>query len=158
MSRPDWTKLTLAERKEKVLPLVREGHSATEIALVFDNASRNAIVGFRHRHAKDIDRADKTREKPTKPKTSRRRETAKPKRATSPVAPTPIPAPEPQPEHAVPFLQANGSCKWPLWDRPSVNLDDMKVCGGARHDAGPYCAHHAERARRPGPDRAESQA
>lgn len=49
LDRPDWKSLTPPQRLEILEPHRVEGASASEMAMLFTNASRNAVIGVLHR-------------------------------------------------------------------------------------------------------------
>lgn len=141
--------MTTDERKEAVRPLIEEHMASTQIARHFANVTRNAIIGFCHRH--DIVLPNGVPKDGRKTVRSATPAKQKPKRAAPP---KPIRNTASKPvvqidqaqatETSVPFIVAvtEGRCKWPLWD------DDQTIgncCGAPRADVGSYCEHHAAR-------------
>lgn len=111
------------ERIEQLRTLWTQGRSASEIAAIFGDVSRNAVIGKAHRlglsgRPSPIKKAD-----------------AKPRR------------PEPQQRRlAVVHTFGERQCKWPVGDPKDP---DFHFCGCAAQPGMPYCAEHAAIAYQP---------
>ena len=148
--RPDWTKLKHEQRLVAIKAAMAPGKTAEEIALAFERATRNSIIGFCNRNKIDLpNKRPKGRQKKPSPK----RTPAPPRAKASPRPPigntvsVPLPKIETEPKQttSVPFGEIErGQCRWPLWDRFDTPETSM-CCGARRVEGSPYCENHAAR-------------
>lgn len=147
--RMDWHTAPAEKKLARIERLTASGKSAAEIADHFIGATRNSIIGFRGRHsAAQTPKAPKSDIQPRRPRTLRAKkkpDTGMP--VTRPAAilpPKPILLTAAPDSPRVPFFQAiaDGTCKWPLWEKVSDPPQDSPCCGSPRAPDRPYCAHH----------------
>ncbi|HET8726027.1 MAG TPA: GcrA family cell cycle regulator [Alphaproteobacteria bacterium] len=112
-----WTE----ERIERLRQLWGSGRSASEIAEILGDVSRNAVIGKAHRLGLS------GRPSPIKVK---RDEPAAPK----------APVPEQKSRGATILSLTERMCRWPLGDPKDSGF---RFCGKMAHAGSPYCAEHA---------------
>lgn len=174
MTRPDWRTLDSAEKASIIKAAQADKHpSATELAALFENCTRNSILGFFHRggaktyelrslmltqadgrnhHAakKSMRGKSKSGAKGLAFKIAKARKNGAtlddlmtPSMSTVPL-PTPVQAPTSDP---IPFISATASsCRWPLWDK-FESAETSMICGAHHSPGSPWCEFHADRAK-----------
>ena len=141
-----WTE----ERIEQLKNLWNEGLSASQIARVLGDVTRNAVIGKVHRLGL-AGRAGPVRAE--RPRTGRR-------------SPMHISAPQPEIVEEEPIVLEDGKfatvltindrmCRWPIGD-PSEN--EFHFCGRKPKAGSPYCEAHARKAYQPQPLRRDRRA
>ena len=140
------------ERVDTLKKLWLDGLSASQIAKLLGEVTRNAVIGKVHRLGLS------GRATPSQPA----RPAFKPPRPPRPLVTSPpvtrrvvVEAPPPEAKPA-PYVEERGSatvltlgahmCKWPIGD-PST--EDFSFCGRRSSDEGPYCIEHARLAYQP---------
>lgn len=127
------------ERVERLKRLWADGYSASIVAMMLGDVTRNAVIGKVHR-LELPPRGPRARQ-PRPPR--RMREKSPPKFAKAPVVPriaVKLTAPEPK-MLQVAELRSN-HCRWPVGDprKPGFGFCGEKVAPGSQ----PYCAYHQE--------------
>ncbi len=167
MTPPDWLTEPHAEKLAIVRDLTMAGKSTSQIAAHFSNATKNAIISFRLRHcgsmfkggmaemqsygaAAQAEARKKAGQTAAAKNRHAREQRAKARKAKENKA-APIMTPEPTSlpirtydlTHAVPLLEAESSqCRWPMWDRITGDVRDLKVCGAPTVSGSSYCPCH----------------
>ncbi len=137
----DWSALPTHERVEAVRPLVLDGLSASQIAGMFTNCTRNAVIGVVQRHlvkhgvklANSQMRAAPRvrRDRPTQPNVQRirRRREAEPVIAVDPVEHVHDADDGVDVTHLIGIMQlTERTCRWPVGD---PLLPGFGYCGAA---------------------------
>lgn len=147
-----WKQMDTSTRIERIQSIWRPGMSASQIAAVFEGATRNGIAGFYHRHRSKLSGCPLRVRVETSAKVKRKRDAQpKPKKAASmKVHPIPetVAAPVSRflPLHAL----GHGECKYPT--NNAASGEDHLFCGAEAE--GSYCAFHTRLAYRPARSRA----
>ena len=141
------------DRVATLSKLWAEGLSASQIAKILGEVTRNAVIGKVHRLGLS------GRVKTSKPSKRAPRRTAAKTRTTSPSVPrmprrmitTPTPVPLeakklPSGEFANIMTITDHMCKWPLGDPSS---SDFRFCGRGADKGDPYCKAHSQVAYQP---------
>jgi GcrA cell cycle regulator len=139
---PGWTDV----RTERLKSLWADGHSASEIAGLLGEVTRNAVIGKVHRLG--LAGRTTTSRKPIPRRTSPRRGNsgrveqrlppARFVRSASPMLPAP---PSPVAALMLPLRQLrDDQCRWPIGDPRKAGFG---FCGRQKAAGVPYCAHHA---------------
>jgi GcrA cell cycle regulator len=138
-----WTDET---RVERLKMLWADGLSASEIATLLGEVTRNAVIGKVHRLglAGRKTTTRQPRQRQTSPsRTVQRRPMFPPRppvRAALPVLRA-LPALEAAPAECVTIVTAGPhNCLWPIGD---PKLPDFHLCGRRKSSGVPYCEHHA---------------
>lgn len=129
------------ERVEQLKKLWIEGLSASQIARVLGEVTRNAVIGKVHRLGLS------GRVTPARPE--RPRYAKSPRRMLKPVLPpTPVfEEPEPEPgEWTTVMTLKERMCKWPIGN---PGEESFRFCGRRAGDGMPYCNEHARKAYQP---------
>lgn len=109
--------------------------------------TRNAVAGRVRRlgfpphitlQARSFERKPKTIRAPRLPPAAFRKPQDRLERLPAPIQPE---QPMTSARGPVPFLEANGGCKWPLWRADSLPSQKF-VCGASRAQCVPYCREH----------------
>jgi GcrA cell cycle regulator len=130
------------ERVEQLKKLWSEGLSASQIARVLGEVTRNAVIGKVHRLGLS-GRASPTRsDRPRYPKAPRRMLRAI---LQEPVIIEEEPEPEPGEWTTVLTLKER-MCKWPIGNPGEPNF---RFCGRRAGEGFPYCPDHARKAYQP---------
>lgn len=132
-----WTE----ERVEQLKKLWTDGLSASQIARVLGEVTRNAVIGKVHRLGLSGRASPARTERPRYAKT--------PRRMLRPVMPEPeiIEEPEPEPGERMTVLTLKERmCKWPIGNPGEENF---RFCGRKAADGVPYCAEHSRKAYQP---------
>jgi GcrA cell cycle regulator len=153
------------ERVDQLRRLWAEGLSASQIAGVLGNVTRNAVIGKVHR----LGLAGRTKvpgqSNVTRPRrTVRENHTAQRVLHTGQRNPVNLPARTngvaneraatdlvaPKPLMLALTQLSESTCKWPIGD-PAT--DEFHFCGNGAQHSGPYCAYHARLAYQPAAER-----
>ena len=132
------------ERVEQLKKLWTEGLSASQIARVLGEVTRNAVIGKVHRLGLSGRASPARIERPRYPKPQRRLIKA--------VMPEPIiieeePEPEPEPgEWTTVLTLKEHMCKWPIGNPGDSNF---RFCGRKAGEGASYCNEHARKAYQP---------
>ncbi len=130
------------ERVEHLKKLWAEGLSASQIARVLGEVTRNAVIGKVHRLGLSGRATPARAERPRYAK-SPRRMIAKPALAPLPV----FEEPEPEPgEWTTVMTLKEHMCKWPIGNPGETNF---RFCGRRSGDGASYCTEHARKAYQP---------
>jgi GcrA cell cycle regulator len=139
---PGWTDA----RIERLKALWAEGRSASEIAGLLGEVTRNAVIGKVHRLG--LPGRKTTSRQPVPRRTSPRRGKSgrverhlPPTRFARPASPMPPAPPPPVAALMLPLRQLNDDqCRWPAGD---PREDGFGFCGCRKAAGVPYCEHHA---------------
>lgn len=164
-TRPDWLALSTETRIMRVAAILADtpGLSSTQIAGMFDNCSRNSIIGLVNRNPDRLKLLAKQgtgdinarKKRAAQARQRKREEDAKARGVKPPKSnyeeaepiPLPVPAPGDFLEARVPFLKADDhTCRWPMWDRYAGSETSM-CCGHHTAKDSHYCEFHSGRAR-----------
>jgi GcrA cell cycle regulator len=132
------------ERVEQLKRLWTEGLSASQIARVLGEVTRNAVIGKVHRLGLSGRASPARIERPRYPKPQRRMVKA--------IMPEPIiieeePEPEPEPgEWTTVLTLKERMCKWPIGN-PGDN--NFRFCGRKAGEGASYCMEHSRKAYQP---------
>lgn len=133
------------ERVEQLKKLWADGLSASQIARVLGEVTRNAVIGKVHRLGLSGRASPARTERPRYPKPARRLVTSKPA-APEPVIVEEIES-EPEPgEWTTVLTLRERMCKWPIGNPGD---ETFRFCGRKAGDGVPYCAEHARKAYQP---------
>jgi GcrA cell cycle regulator len=131
------------ERVEQLKKLWAEGLSASQIARVLGEVTRNAVIGKVHRLGLSGRASPARIERPRYPKPARRM--VKPMLAEPVIIAEPEPEPEPGEWTTVLTLRER-MCKWPIGNPGDANF---RFCGRKSADGASYCAEHSRKAYQP---------
>ncbi len=129
------------ERVEQLKKLWADGLSASQIARVLGDVTRNAVIGKVHRLGLSGRASPARSERPRYPKA--------PRRILRVPLPEPeiIEEPEPEPGERMTVLTLKERmCKWPIGN---PGEDNFRFCGRRAGDGAPYCNDHARKAYQP---------
>lgn len=131
------------ERVEQLKKLWAEGLSASQIARVLGDVTRNAVIGKVHRLGLS-GRASPAR-------VERPRFAKSPRRLAKPLLAEPVfieePEPEPEPgEWTTVLTLKERMCKWPIGNPGDMNF---RFCARKAAEGHPYCAEHSRKAYQP---------
>lgn len=157
---PEWVTLTEEQKAEIIRPLAESMATSTAIVAAFTGATRNAIIGFCHRHGIVLlSRVEKARQRAARERqannlTTRGTERKDPKKVAREQAlaravqnrTTPVVAPwfidiKPDGTPARVSLLDIGrhQCRWPVGDPREA---DFGFCGAPTKDGSSWCAKH----------------
>lgn len=147
-----WTEERVTELKR----LWEQGHSASQIASILGEVTRNAVIGKAHRlglssrpspiKAGQAGGAPRPKKKPAARRAAPRRRAepvarTKPERPTAPKlseAERRVLAAQPQP---APEGYRGPTCQWPIGD---PGQDEFRFCGAPSSNGRPYCETHCQ--------------
>lgn len=163
---PDWKSLSKEQRLDLLEPHRLKGESATTMAKLFTNCTRNSVIGLLTRAKVPLMGGDSNRPRPPRPhraKTTphgnkgrpkadavlarirRRAEDARTKLAALPLTPLPEESEEGvDVTHLIGLVDlTERTCKFPHGDplKPGFGF-----CGAPSEPGSPYCDHHRQRA------------
>ena len=152
---PGWTDT----RTERLKKLWADGHSASGIAALLGEVTRNAVIGKVHRLG--LAGRKTTSRRPVPRRTSPRRNgsgcagrrlpPARIVRPASPLVPAPLPSVA---ALMLPLRQLRADqCRWPIGDPKEAGFG---FCGCQKAPGIPYCGHHAAIAYNPAARRGRS--
>ena len=152
---PGWTDT----RTERLKALWAEGRSASEIAGLLGEVTRNAVIGKVHRL--DLAGRKTTSRQPVPRRTSPRRHRSgrvelrlPPSRFVRAASPLPPSPPPPVAARMLPLRQLrDDQCRWPAGDPRKAGFG---FCGCQKASGVPYCEHHAAIAYNPAARRGRS--
>ncbi len=139
---PGWTDT----RTERLKQLLADGHSASGIAALLGEVTRNAVIGKVHRLG--LAGRKTTSRQPVPRRTSSRRDSSgrvelrqAPARFARPASPLPPAPPPPVAALMLPLRQLRADqCRWPIGDPKEAGFG---FCGCQKAPGIPYCGHHA---------------
>lgn len=145
--RPDWATATREQKIALMKPAAEKGRSARDLADLFQNCTRNAVIGFVVRNKKEI----KLLGKPAKPSEfapKAKVRNPKPVKVKEYRPPAPMPTPTPEPfipeDQRLSLIQlTERTCKWPIGDPLQPGF---YFCGQHSDEESPYCEFHHRRA------------
>ena len=149
---PGWTDT----RTERLKVLWADGRSASEIADLLGEVTRNAVIGKVHRLGlpgrKTTSRQPVPRRtSPRRGKSGRVERRQPPARFVRPASPMPPAPPPPVAALMLPLRQLrDDQCRWPAGDPREAGFG---FCGCQKAAGVPYCAHHAAIAYNPAASR-----
>ena len=135
-----------AEEKDKLKEYWAEGYSATQVAHLIPNKTRNSILGVVFREGLTKNGTVKMKQAPRLKISSR--EIKAPTPLKEEVEKNPVLADSGNP-FTLKDLPSSG-CKWPIGD---PEQKDFHFCGHSRRVDGPYCDTHAKAGYQPAPPR-----
>ena len=146
-------------RIERLKKLWADGRSASEIAALLGEVTRNAVIGKVHRLG--LAGRKTTSRQPAPRRTSPRRNGSgraglrqAPARFVRPASPLPPAPPPPVAALMLPLRQLRADqCRWPIGDPKE---DGFGFCGCQKAPGVPYCGHHAAIAYNPAARRRRS--
>lgn len=144
---PDWKTIDPALRLSLVGDMAKQGLSAGGIALRFQNATRNSVIGLCHRrkiqlHGYSSPPPPPPRKQPKSAKVKAPRLSKMPEFETGPLPEEEIGN---DASHLIGLLDlTEHTCKWPVGDPLRAGFG---FCGASKDSgSGPYCSEHAKRA------------
>lgn len=144
LDRPDWKTISKETRTARLTDLMTvQGLTATDAALHFTNCTRNAILGFCHRHhvvlKKPVREPAERAGKRKLGRSSTTLETVVVRERVKAMVHEVIP------EDGVHILDLKtGQCRWPLWGDGKTESAHRVCCGHGVEGEGPYCPDHSK--------------